>query len=157
MVFYGRPDGVPSLFVYAGVQGGYVRLVLTGGNFSRLARSAAVAAKTKKPVRRLWGSGKGKFSTKGKYAAATIRGTIWQIADFKDGTLVLVKRGVVAVQGLAKHKTVLVKAGHSYFAARKTSSPRAGPIAGRPSSSSFARRPCRASGTSPSTSPGYRR
>jgi hypothetical protein len=120
MVFYGQPDGVPSRFIYAVVGAGYVRLVLTGGSFSRFARSAASLTKAKKPVRRLWGSGKGKFSTKGRYAAATVRGTIWETADFKDGTLVLVKRGIVAVQDLVKHKTVLVKAGHSYFAVRRT-------------------------------------
>ena len=70
-------------------------------------------------MRRLWRSGKGKFSTKGRYASATIRGTIWQIADFKDGTLVQVKRGVVAVRDLVLKKTVLVRAGKSYFASSK--------------------------------------
>ena len=26
---------------------------------------------------KLWGNGKGKFRTSGKYSAATVRGTIW--------------------------------------------------------------------------------
>ena len=29
---------------------------------------------------KLWGSGKGKFRTTGKYSAATVRGTIWLVA-----------------------------------------------------------------------------
>jgi hypothetical protein len=116
----GRSDGVSSDFVYQGVKNGVVQLSLTGGSFSKFSRtSASVHAKAKKPVRRLWGSGKGKFTTKGKYAAATVRGTIWEVADFKDGTLCLVKRGLVVVQDFVTHKTKLVKAGQSYFAASK--------------------------------------
>jgi hypothetical protein len=116
----GPSDNVPSQFVYQGVTKGVVQLALTGGNFSSFKRTiSAVHAKAKKPVRRLWGSGKGKFRTKGKYAAATVRGTIWEVADFKDNTLCLVKRGVVAVQDFVKKKTVLVKAGHSYTAVSK--------------------------------------
>jgi ferric-dicitrate binding protein FerR (iron transport regulator) len=90
--------------------------VLTGGSsrsFSSTHRKLSVLEKAKKPVRRLWGSGKGKFTTKGKYAAATVRGTIWEIADFKDNTLCVVKRGIVAVQNLVTKTTTLVRAGHS--------------------------------------------
>ncbi|MGZ4331685.1 MAG: hypothetical protein ACXVXL_27240, partial [Solirubrobacteraceae bacterium] len=36
----------------------------------------------------LHASGHGKFRTKGRYAAATVRGTIWTTADRCDGTLV---------------------------------------------------------------------
>jgi hypothetical protein len=43
----------------------------------------------------LWGSGKGQFRTKGRYAAATVRGTIWLTADRCDGTFVRVRRGVI--------------------------------------------------------------
>jgi hypothetical protein len=116
-------DGVPTEFVYNGVVNGVVQITLVGGNFSsyRLtqAHGAAKKPKPKKPVRRLWGSGKGNFTTKGKYAAATVRGTTWLIADFKDGTRVYVKRGLVTVRDFVKKKTVKVKAGHSYFAASK--------------------------------------
>jgi ferric-dicitrate binding protein FerR (iron transport regulator) len=69
---------------------------------------------------KLWGSGKGKFRTSGKYASATVRGTIWLTQDECDGTLIRVKRGTVQVRDLTRHKTVTVKAGHSYLArARK--------------------------------------
>jgi len=71
---------------------------------------------TKKKKRRLWGSGKGKFRTKGKSASATVRGTIWLTQDTCTTTLVHVKRGVVDVFDFAKHKHVFVKAGHTYVA-----------------------------------------
>jgi hypothetical protein len=80
----------------------------------------AVAARKRLPhdvVRLLWASGPGLFETRGRDAAATVRGTIWLTEDFCDGTLVSVKRGVVSVDDLVHHRTVTVLAGHSYFAA----------------------------------------
>jgi hypothetical protein len=79
--------------------------------------TATVSAKKK--VRRLWGDGKGRFRTKGKHGAATVRGTKWLTEDRCNGTLVRVKRGKVAVRDFAKRKTVLVKKGHSYFAKKR--------------------------------------
>ncbi len=120
MSFYGQADGVPSRFVYKGIQAGFVQLVLTGGSFSKFERrTSAAGAKAKKPVRRLWGNGRGRFTTKGKYAAATVRGTWWRIADFKTGTQVYVRRGVVAVRSFVLAQTVRVTAGHIYFAPSK--------------------------------------
>ncbi len=88
----------------------------------RGARAASVEAKKKKKkgpksvLGKLWGSGKGKFRTDGKYSSATVRGTIWLVQDECDGTLTRVKRGTVRVRDLKRHKTVTVKAGHSYLA-----------------------------------------
>ena len=65
---------------------------------------------------KLWGSGKGKFRTNGKYSSATVRGTIWLVQDRCDGTLTKVKRGTVQVRDFKRKKTVTVKAGHSYLA-----------------------------------------
>jgi hypothetical protein len=82
------------------------------------ARSAA-ANKKKGPkavLGKLWGSGKGKFRTNGKYSAATVRGTIWLVQDRCDGTLTKVTRGTVQVRDFKRKKTVTVKAGHSYLA-----------------------------------------
>jgi len=76
------------------------------------------SASAGKKKRKLWGSGKGKFRTKGKNASATVRGTIWLTQDTCAGTLVQVKRGVVDVLDFKRHKHVRVKAGHSYFAKR---------------------------------------
>ncbi|HTS74415.1 MAG TPA: choice-of-anchor L domain-containing protein [Gaiellaceae bacterium] len=76
------------------------------------------SASAGKKKRKLWGSGKGKYRTKGKNASATVRGTIWLTQDTCAGTLVKVKRGVVDVLDFKRHKHVLVHAGHSYFAKR---------------------------------------
>jgi hypothetical protein len=78
-------------------------------------RFAAKAAGTK---RSLWGKGKGRFRTKGKNASGTVRGTWWLTQDTCAGTLIRVRRGVVDVFDFKKHKHVLVRAGHSYFAKR---------------------------------------
>jgi hypothetical protein len=81
--------------------------------------SAAAARKKKGPkasLGKLWGSGKGKFRTTGKYSAATVRGTVWLTQDRCDGTLTKVTRGSVRVRDFKRHKTVTVKAGRSYLA-----------------------------------------
>jgi hypothetical protein len=93
------------------------------------ARSAAVDAARKKKgpksvLGKLWGSGKGKFRTDGRYSSATVRGTIWLVQDECDGTLTRVRRGVVSVRDLKRKKTITVKAGHSYLASAVTSKSR---------------------------------
>src|SRR5205085_11187937 len=80
----------------------------------RAARAAAAGGG--KAVRRLWASGKGRFRTQGRYAAAAVRGTKWLTEDRCDGTLVRVVKGAVSVTDLVKHKTVVVKAGRTYLA-----------------------------------------
>ena len=82
------------------------------------ARAAATKKKKgpKAMLGRLWGSGKGKFRTNGKYSAATVRGTIWLVEDRCEGTLTKVSRGTVSVRDFQRKKTVTVKAGHSYLA-----------------------------------------
>jgi hypothetical protein len=80
---------------------------------------AAAAKKKKGPkavLGKLWGNGKGKFRTNGKYSAATVRGTIWLVQDRCEGTLTKVTRGTVRVRDFRRKKTVTVKAGHSYLA-----------------------------------------
>jgi hypothetical protein len=97
--------------------GGTTTLTLTGGDLSSCGSKRSASAVSKKPVRALWGSAKGNFTTKGRYAAATVRGTIWLVEDRCDATLTQVVDGVVAVQDLARKKTVTVNAGGSYLAA----------------------------------------
>jgi CSLREA domain-containing protein len=77
--------------------------------------NASTAAK-KKRKRRLWGDGKGRFRTKGRRSAATVVGTKWKVEDTCKGTLTVVKRGKVRVTQFKPKKTVIVKAGHKYFA-----------------------------------------
>ena len=86
------------------------KLSCGGGNASAAAR--------KKKKRRLWGDGKGRFRTDGKFSAATVVGTKWLVEDRCNGTLTKVLRGTVAVREFKKRKTVRVKAGHQYFAKR---------------------------------------
>ena len=97
------------------------RIVLKGGDFtacpkfktSRVTPFGAFTAKARRPVRSLFGSGHGSFRTQGRFAAATVRGTIWQTDDYCDRTVVTVKRGLVAVRDLHTGRTVEVPAGHS--------------------------------------------
>jgi uncharacterized delta-60 repeat protein len=101
-------------------------LRLTNGTLARCrkrkpagAGALAVAAKIPRSGggRRLWGNGRGRFRTRGRYGAATVRGTKWLTDDRCDGTLVRVKRGVVAVKDLQRPKTKpkLVEAGEELF------------------------------------------
>ncbi len=67
-------------------------------------------------MRILWGNGQGNFQTKGRYAAATVRGTVYYVADRCEGTFTHVQTGVVAVLDLSLNKTVSIRAGQSYLA-----------------------------------------
>ena len=82
------------------------------------ARAAATKKKKgpKAVLGKLWGNGKGKFRTAGKYSSATVRGTIWLVQDRCEGTFTKVVRGTVRVRDLRRKKTVTVKAGHTYLA-----------------------------------------
>lgn len=92
-------------------------LRLVFGDFSVCSLpSFAAADKNKRPVRRLWGSGKGKFRTRGKYSSATVRGTIWKTEDRCDGTLTQVQEGSVTVRDFGRKRDFVVRAGKSYLA-----------------------------------------
>jgi hypothetical protein len=95
-------------------------LVLRSGDFDAICGSGGVdiarASANTKSVRHLWSKGKGKFRTKGRFAAASIRGTEWLTEDRCDGTLVTVKTGAVAVFDQVLQKTVVVRAGSNYLA-----------------------------------------
>lgn len=93
-------------------------LRLDGGNYRLCGRGApqALSIEAKRPVRRLWGSGKGRFTTKGRYSSATVRGTKWLTQDQCDGTLTRVLSGIVRVRDLRLRKNIDVRAGHSYLA-----------------------------------------
>jgi virginiamycin B lyase len=106
---------------------GRVDVYLRGGNFRqcrlpatrhRGARSGLTAAASgSKRVRRLWGRDHGgRFRSHGRHSHATVRGTRWMTVDRCDGTLTRVSQGAVAVRDLVRHRTVLLRAGHSYLA-----------------------------------------
>ncbi len=114
-------DFYEGAFKVTQAKSGLTSMTLKGGSFrscgAAAGGAAAVTARSKhKRIRRLWGSGKGRFRTTGRFAAATVRGTIWETIDRCDGTLVKVKRGRVAVKDFRRHKTVVVKKGHHYLA-----------------------------------------
>ena len=79
-------------------------------------RGKASAAQKKPKSRKLWGDGKGKFRTKGRYAAATVRGTRWLVADTCTTTKVTVRQGSVSVRDDVRKRTVIVRKGKSYTA-----------------------------------------
>ena len=95
-----------------------VEMRLVKGNFAvcpkRKKSSASRTAAT--VVRQLWGDGTGRFRTRGRYAAASVRGTVWLTADRCDGTNVKVNRGVIQVSDLPKRRQVTVRAPRSYLA-----------------------------------------
>jgi hypothetical protein len=87
------------------------------------AASAAASKKKKRGAKsvlgKLWGNGKGKFRTTGKYSSATVRGTKWLVQDSCAGTLTRAVRGTVTVRDNVRHKTVTVHAGQRYLARPK--------------------------------------
>ena len=97
-------------------------VLLGPGNFRTACKpSGYLAKKKKRPRRRLFGSGSGRFRTRGRHSTATVRGTKWVTEDRCDGTLTIVKSGSVTVRDFARRKTIVVKAGHRYLArSRKT-------------------------------------
>jgi hypothetical protein len=90
-------------------------LRLKGGNFLDCVSSFRALAK-KRPVRRLWGSGKGHFRTRGRYSSATVRGTKWLTEDLCGATRITVVQGTVLVHDFVRNVDVSVPAGHSYRA-----------------------------------------
>jgi len=120
-------SGVSADFRLLNGRSGGKRVVvieLVGGNFAvcgttkgkRTTAGVARAVPKTTTIRQLWGNGKGNFETQGRYAAATVRGTYWLTRDRCDGTLVVVRRGIVAVFDKLLRNTVLVRAGHSFLA-----------------------------------------
>jgi DNA-binding beta-propeller fold protein YncE len=79
-------------------------------------RAKGSATASRRRSRKLWGSGRGNFRSRGRHGAATVRGTIWLTQDRCDGTLFRVKRGVVTVQDFTRHRKVKVRHGMSYLA-----------------------------------------
>jgi Bacterial Ig domain/Divergent InlB B-repeat domain/RTX calcium-binding nonapeptide repeat (4 copies) len=88
---------------------------LDGGNFLDCVSSFRALAK-KRPSRKLWGSGKGRYRTRGRYSSATVRGTKWLTEDLCDGTRTTVTEGTVIVHDFVRKLDVTVHAGHSYRA-----------------------------------------
>ncbi len=79
-------------------------------------KKASGARLTRGVLGLLRGNAHGRFTTRGNYSSATVRGTEWTVADKCAGTLTRVTRGVVVVDDFRRHRDVLVPAGRSYLA-----------------------------------------
>ena len=80
------------------------------------ARSSGARAEASATRRRLWGSSRGRFRTRGSYSSGSVRGTKWLTVDRCNGTLTVVREGIVQVHDYGTGDRVLVRAGQSYFA-----------------------------------------
>ena len=105
----------------AGEPAPIVDLVMKGGDFSdcksRVSTArAASGSGNAGVVRGLWASGKGRFRTRGKHSAATVRGTRWATVDRCASTTVKVFEGVVDVTDFELDKVFTVKAGERHIA-----------------------------------------
>jgi hypothetical protein len=58
----------------------------------------------------------GKFTTRGQYSAATVRGTVYSVINECAGTLTEVSRGLVSVRDFARRKTITLHTGQRYLA-----------------------------------------
>jgi DNA-binding beta-propeller fold protein YncE len=76
---------------------------------------ASAAARTS---RRLWGNGRGRFRTRGRYSSGAVRGTRWLVEDSCRGTLTVVRRGRVVVRDFTRDLTTVLEKGERYLAAR---------------------------------------
>ena len=80
------------------------------------APAARATALSQRILGLLRGSAKGRFRTTGRFSAATVRGTNWGVRDRCDGTLTVVRTGVVVVTDFRLHRSVIVHAGQTYLA-----------------------------------------
>ena len=89
---------------------GLTDLVLKGSSFSACRRAGggkrASASLSRRQIRRLRASARGRFRTTGRNSSATVRGTIWDVTDRCDGTLTHVKRGTVIVRDFRRKKNI---------------------------------------------------
>ena len=72
------------------------------------AADATAASLSTKTLQLLKVSGHGKFRTTGRYSSATVRGTIYTVADRCDGTLTHVIRDTVLVDDFVRQNTTLL-------------------------------------------------
>jgi hypothetical protein len=79
-------------------------------------KAADASIASTRTLQLLKASAHGKFRTSGRYSAATVRGTVWTVADRCDGTLTHVIADSVAVTYFVHHKTIILHGGQSYLA-----------------------------------------
>ena len=115
--------GVQQVEIWAGKAGVFqvgnpavTELRLAGGDFSVCAgssRTKRVRTSGAKVIRQLWASAKGRFRTKGRYGAATVRGTKWSTEDLCLATRFTVVEGIVSVFDFRRKTTTALRAGQT--------------------------------------------
>jgi IPT/TIG domain len=78
--------------------------------------TATAASSRSRTLQLLKASAHGKFTTRGRYSAATVLGTKWTVADRCDGTLTHDITDSVAVNDFVHHRRIILHAGQSYLA-----------------------------------------
>jgi hypothetical protein len=110
----GRDKGLVTLSLVEGAfKGAPTYASCRAGRATDPAGHAALSSRVLQSLR---SRASGRFRTRGRYAAGTVRGTAWTTTDRCDGTLIAVQLHSVLVTDLVKHITVLVRAGHHYLA-----------------------------------------
>jgi hypothetical protein len=123
----GRQNANNSAYNGANFRGGTFRIGQKGSGLTELSMKGGGlgACETRVPrggakkvwvhaarrSRKLFGSGRGRFRTRGRNSSATVRGTKWLQKDTCKGTLTTVQRGSVVVRDFAKGKKVVLKKG----------------------------------------------
>jgi hypothetical protein len=93
-----------------------------GGKLAACSRASAASrdvqdSRRRKRGRRLWGKGKGRFRTRGRRSAATVRGTTWLVYDRCDGsTYTKDSSGRVTVRDFVRRRTIRLRKGQVYIA-----------------------------------------
>jgi hypothetical protein len=105
---------------------GFTTLTLVDGAFhgapsyarcqAHSAADATIAKASSHTLQLLHASAHGKFTTKGRFSAATVLGTKWTVADRCDGTFTHDITDSVKVNDFVHHTTVILHAGQSYLA-----------------------------------------
>jgi hypothetical protein len=98
------------------VEGAFKGAPTYAGCKAHKAGEATTAALSSRTLQFLRASAHGRFRTTGRYSAATVRGTIWSVADRCDGTLTHDVTDSVVVNDFVHHKTIILRAGQSYLA-----------------------------------------
>ena len=106
---------------------GLTELRLKGSNFKNCQVGKASASRlSRRARRRLRANANGRFRTRGRHSAATVRGTEWTVVDRCDGTLTTVTRGSVAVRDFRLQQTITLTRGRSYLALAEPPAPKLG-------------------------------
>ena len=93
----------------------YVTELVLRGKLAACSEDSRAQSSSRR-TRRLWGSGRGRYRSRGNNSSATVRGTIWLTEDRCDSTLTRVRRGTVVVRDFALGTKVVLTRGESYVA-----------------------------------------